>query len=68
MGDLVARATRRTPAKVSDKIMAILCKFFNQFLSRGTLHLFKELVDFHAAKVNPRHWVSPVVFFLALIC
>ena len=59
--DLVAKATRRTPAKVSMGTMSWLTKFFVGFLEDEALHLVHELVDFHCAKVNPRNLVVSTI-------
>ena len=67
LGDLVAKAQRRTPAKVSFTTMAWLTKFFVQFLEDESLHLVHELVDFHSAKVNPRNLVVSTAFFQFLV-
>ena len=64
--DLVAKATRRTPSKVNPRTMQTLCRFLSQFLHSGQQHLLQELVDFHAAKVNPRRLVMAPAFFETL--
>ena len=63
MADLVSKALRRTPAKVSQTTMTILCKVFSQSLQSGHPELINELVDFHAARVNPRNLVITPNFF-----
>ena len=62
MADLVAKAMRRTPAKVSNWTMSTLCKFFVQFLESGDQQLLQEAQDFHAARVNPRALSVPFSF------
>ena len=67
LGDLVAKAMRRTPAKVSFQTMSTLCKFFTHFLTSGDQHLIQELVDLHAVKVNPGNLVISTQFFNTLV-
>ena len=64
--DLVAKATQRTPAKVTGSTMSWLTKFIVGFLEDDALHLVQELVDFHCAKVNPRNLVVATNFFQIL--
>ena len=54
MGDLVSRAGKRNPARISSTVLQTLAKYFSQFLEEGNVHLINELVDFHAFSVNPR--------------
>ena len=63
MSDLVAKASRRTPARVPTQTLTSLCKFFALNLQEGSVHLIQELVDFHAAKVNPKALVVGQGFF-----
>ena len=67
MGDLVARVARRIPTKLSPNVLTSLCKFYAQHLETGQLHLVQELMDFHAARVNPRNLVVPYHFFHTLV-
>ena len=67
MGDIVARADRRNPAKVSTATLQCLTKFFVQFSEGGNKELLEELVDFHSTYVNPREVVVSTAFFQALV-
>ena len=67
MSDLVAKAVRWTPAKVSSGTTPAMCKYFAQLLASGYLDLLQELVDFHSVKVNPRNLVVPTAFFGHLV-
>ena len=51
LGDVVARAARRTPAKVGRTTMMHLTKYYMKHLENNTKHVAEELVDFHAQKV-----------------
>ena len=57
VGDVVSRASRRTPAKVSQHCMLSLTKYFLKHLEDGTKHLAGELIDFHSQNVNPKDLV-----------
>ena len=63
INDLAARATRRIPAKVSAYHMTMLVKFWSQFIQNDRQDLLNELGDDHAANVNPRSLVMPMLFF-----
>ena len=52
VGDVVARAGKRTPAKVAPASMLGLTKYYLKHLENNTKHLADELVDFHAQKVD----------------
>ena len=67
MGDLVAKASKRNPAKISPSVLNTMAKFFVQFLQSGDQHLLTELVDFHSMKVNPRDLVVSNNFFQILV-
>ena len=67
MADLVSKAARRNPAKISSVVLSTMAKFFGQFLENGYQHLIQELVDFHAMKVNPRELVVANNFFHTLV-
>lgn len=66
MSDLIARASKRNPAKISPLVLSTLTKFYVQFLESGDAHLVKELVDFHASRVNPGELCVPNTFFQSL--
>ena len=61
--DLAARATQRIPANVSAHHMAMLVKFWSQFIHNDRQDLLKELGDYHTSNVNPRSLVMPMLFF-----
>ena len=63
IGDLTQRAQRRTPAQPSYTTMQWLTRFFVAALEEDSLHLVNELIDFHAATVNPRNIVVTTQFF-----
>ena len=67
MGELIAKACKRTPAKISPTAIQTLAKFFVQFLSTGDQVLVGELVDFHSMRVNPKDLVVSNAFFQALV-
>ena len=52
VGDVVARAGKRTPAKVAPASMLGLTKYYLKHLENNTKHLADELVDFHAQKAD----------------
>ena len=66
IGDLVARAGRRNPAKISPQTMQTFAKYFLQFLNSGDVILVKELIDFHSTFVNPRELVVSGSFYKIL--
>ena len=67
LGDLVERAHRRHPAKISPTVMSTLVKYFVQYLGSGDHHLIQELVDYHSVKVNPRELIVSNQFFSTLV-
>ena len=67
LSELVAKAHRRTPARVSAATLNFLAKFFVQFLDEDSMHLVSELVMFHNAKVNPRDLVVSTTLFQFLV-
>ena len=66
MGDLVSKAQRRNPAKISPQVLLTLCKYFTQFLEEGEGHYVQELVDFHSSTVNPNELVVSNAFYQSL--
>ena len=54
VGDVVSRATRRTPAKVSQHSMLSLTKYYLKHLENDAKHLADELTDYHCHNVNPQ--------------
>lgn len=67
LGDLCAFAEKRTPAKVGTRALEALAKFYLALLKEDARHLADELVDFHAARVNPRDLCVSSAFFLNLV-
>jgi hypothetical protein len=67
MGELIAKAAKRNPAKISPVVLQTLAKFYVQFLGSADQFLIQELVDFHAMNVNPRDLVVSNVFFGTLV-
>ena len=67
MSELIAKAAKRNPAKISPTVLATLSKFYVKYLESGDLHLIQELVDHHAATVNPRELVVRNAFYLFLV-
>ena len=61
--DLLSRADRRSPAKLDGATLMALCKFYIGFLNEEVPHLVEELVDFHAAEVNPRELMVSTGFW-----
>jgi hypothetical protein len=67
MGDLIAKALKRNPAKISQGTVCILAKYYVQFLDSGDQFLINELVDFHSAKINPGELVVATNYFGYLV-
>ena len=66
LADLIARAERRNPAKLSVSSMNILAKVYTQFLGASQQHLCSELVDFHSERVNPKELVISMAFLKSI--
>ena len=66
LGDLCAFAEKRSPAKVAARALESLAKFYLGYLKEEAKHLADELVDFHAARVNPRELCVSAGFFQSL--
>ena len=54
VGDVVSRATRRTPAKVAPHAMLSLTKYYLKHLDEASKHLADELIDYHCQTVSPK--------------
>ena len=66
LSDLIAKAERKNPAKLSDASMSTLAKLYTQFLSASQQHLCTELVDYHSETVNPKELVISIAFLKTL--
>lgn len=66
VGDIVARAQRRSPHKVSERALQSLTLFYLRHLEDKQPHLAIELQEFHSAKVNPRELQMSAAFFFAV--
>ena len=66
VGDIVSKAMRRTPAKVSQHSMLSLTKYYLRHLEDESKHLAEELIDFHCQTVNPKDIVVSSNFFQTL--
>ena len=67
LGDIVAKASRRNPAKISPKVLNCLAKFWMQFLESGDQKLVQEFVEWHASEVNPKELVVSNAYYQALV-
>ena len=61
LGDLVARAMRRNPAKISASVLMALSKFYIGFLENSSQDLVDELVDFHSTNVDPKEIIVAMI-------
>ena len=66
VGDVVSRATRRTPAKVSQHSMLSLTKYYLKHIENDAKYLADELIDHHSQNVNPKDLVVSSNFFQTL--
>ena len=66
VGDIVARAQRRSPAKVQQSSMLSLTKYYLKHLENESKYLAEELIDFHCHMVNPKDLVISSNFFNTL--
>ena len=64
--DLIARAGRRNPSKIPPTSLVALSKFYCGFLHNGAPDLIQELVEFHAATVDPNELTVATSFFESL--
>ena len=67
LSDLVAKPMKRNPAKMSNRAMGSLAKFYTMFLNTGDQSLVSELIDWHSANINPKDLVVNNAFFETLI-
>eukprot|EP00972_Heterocapsa_arctica_P080198 11821077-Heterocapsa_arctica.AAC.1 len=67
LSDLVAKALKRNPSRISTELLTSLAKFYVQFLASDHHYLINELVDFHSTTVNPKLLVVTNVFFQTLV-
>jgi len=63
LADIVAKAQRRTPAKVQPHALESIAKYFVRFLENKAKDLALEICDFHACRVNPHEIMVPPSFF-----
>ena len=66
VGDIVARAQRKTPARVQQSCMLSLVKYYLKHLEDKSKYLAEELIDFHCHMVNPKDLVVSSNFFHTL--
>jgi len=64
--DIVAKASRRSPAKIATCALQALAKYYSLHASSGSKFLADELIDFHSQVVNPRDLVVSTAFFNAI--
>ena len=67
LGDLVAKAARRSLAKIQVMTMTTIAHMCVQYLEADRLHLLQEIVEFHSMKVNPRELVVSTPFLKLLL-
>ena len=65
--DIVAKVQRRLPGKIAVQMLQNLARYFCGFLHTGDQHLVGELIDWHAANVNPRDLVVSSGFFKCIV-
>ena len=66
VGDIVAKADRRTPVQVQKSSMLALTKYYLKHLDDECKHLAEELIDYHCQNVNPKDLVISSQFFQTL--
>ena len=66
VGDIVAKAERRTPVKVQRHSMLSLTKYYLKHLDDECMYLAEELIDYHCQNVNPKDLVISSQFFQTL--
>ena len=63
LGDLVAAAQKRNPAKITPQTWLNLCKYYIGFLENGVVDLVEDLHEFHSNTVDPRQLCVSIAFF-----
>ena len=66
LGDLVAAAQKRTPAKISPTTWLILGKYYIGFLKNGVVDLIEDLQEYYSNTVDPRELCVSISFFALL--
>ena len=66
VGDIVAKAERRTPVKLQRSSMLSLTKYYLKHLDDECKYLAEELIDFHCQNINPKDLVVSSNFFQTL--
>ena len=66
MGDLVAAAQKRNPAKISPTTWMTLSKYYIGFLVNGCVDLVEDLHEFHSDTIDPRELCVSISFFGAV--
>ena len=66
LGDLVASAAKRNPAKIPPHSWLSLAKYYIGFLENGTVDLVEDLHEFHSENVDPKTLCVPISFFQTL--
>ena len=66
LGEIIAKAAHRSPARLGDRTLTGLAKYYIKHLENNSQDLLEELQQFHSATVNPREVQVPVHFFEAL--
>ena len=57
VGDIVAKAERKTPVKLQRSSMLSLTKYYLKHLGDECKYLAEELIDYHCQNVNPKDLV-----------
>ena len=63
LGDLVAAAQTRNPAKISPTTWLTLGKYYIGFLENGVLGLIEDLHEYHRNTVDPKELCASISFF-----
>ena len=63
LGDLVAAAQKRNPAKISPTTWLTLGKYYIGFLENGVVDLIEDLHEYHSNTVDPRELCVSMSFF-----
>ena len=63
VGDLVASAQKKNPAKVSPQTWMSLTKYYIGFLENGVAELIEDLAEFHSYCVDPRELTVSLKLF-----
>ena len=66
VGDLVASAQKKNPAKVSPQTWMSLTKYYIGFLENGVADLLEDLAEFHSHCVDPRELTVSLKLFSLL--